>query len=384
MLAVERLSSETALSSLRPEWDALLAASRSNALMLTWTWLSNWWEVFGQGRELALLTVRDPSGLLVGLAPFAIVTANGVGRFRVRRLRLLGSGEPRGDAICSEYVDVIARRDREDEVVDAIADHLARTWRSGWDEIVMESALAGSVADGLTSAMARRGFRVASIEMERCPSALLPEHEDAVPDLLSPAMRKRLAYYLRRLQRAGRVELVPCRSEADLEIAMTRFIALHEKRWASRGRRGCFASVRFTAFHRRIAPILLRQSRLVLYSLTVGGAVVYAVYGFRDRTRVLGYQAGFDPGFCPRVSLGLVMFDLCLRQAVSEGAREWDFLRGEEAYKAHWATGWRSILRLHIWNKSSRATLSRVAVLARLAARRVLRRSRLRPSGRSR
>ena len=165
---------------------------------------------------------------------------------------------------------------------------------------------------------------------------------------------------------------------------MERLMALHEKRWASRGRRGCFASERFTAFHRRIAPILLREGRLVLYSLTVGGTVVYAVYGFRDGPRVLGYQAGFDPGFHPRVSLGLVMFDRCLRQAVSEGAREWDFLRGEEAYKAHWATGSRPILKLHVWNTSSSATLSRLALLARLAARRVLRRSRRRGSGPSR
>ena len=382
--AVELLRSDDALLSLRPEWDGLLAGSRSETVALTWPWLATWWDLYRDGPHLALLTVRDPNGSLVGVAPFAARSARTAGAFHVQRLELLGTGEPQRDAICSEYLDVISRRENEAAVVDAIADHLTRTRGFGWDEIVMASTRPGSVAAGLASAMASRGFRTAAIETERGPAVHLPDEEAAVSTLLSPPMRRKLAYYLRKLEAAGGVEFKVCRSESELETGLDHLIALHQKRWTARNRRGCFASERFGTFHRRIAPILLREGRVALYSLSVGGTVVYVLYGFRDGTTLLAYQSGFDPDFDKRVSLGLVMLHHCLRQAVTEGVRDWDFLRGEEPYKTHWATDSRPILELHLWNATPTAVISRHALLARLAARRLLRRFRLTRSRRPR
>jgi CelD/BcsL family acetyltransferase involved in cellulose biosynthesis len=380
-LHVERLSSEDAFSTLRPEWDRLLARSRSATVALTWEWLATWWELYRGSAELAVFTFREADGSLVGLAPFAIKSRRTWGGFRVRRVSLLGTGEPRQEAICSEYLDLVATTVHEREVVEALARHLAGTWRVGWDEIVMSSVRPGSAALALHAAMEAMGFRGATFETERCPTLRLPENERGVAGLLSPRLQRKLAYYVRKLEEEGRVELTSCGEEADLNSAMADLIALHQQRWTGRHRRGCFASERFTTFHRRVAPALLRQGRLALYSLTVGGRVVYVLYGFRDGTRLLAYQSGFDPSFAPRVSLGLVMLGLCLGRAVAEGIREWDFLRGEEAYKLHWATGSHPILEARVWNTTPGAAVSRRELRARRAAKGALRSLRLREQG---
>jgi len=59
---------------------------------------------------------------------------------------------------------------------------------------------------------------------------------------------------------------------------------------------------------------------------------------------------------------------------VDEGAREYDFLHGDEAYKFHWASRTREIGRLELYPPHVRGQLYRRAIEASRAARRTARR----------
>ena len=50
----------------------------------SWAWIYPWWEAFGEGYELRLITVRDGT-LLVGLKPLMLER-----RWGLRRLRSIG------------------------------------------------------------------------------------------------------------------------------------------------------------------------------------------------------------------------------------------------------------------------------------------------------
>ncbi|MGC8787432.1 MAG: hypothetical protein ACP5Q1_08410, partial [Anaerolineae bacterium] len=57
---------------LRAEWDALLQRSVTNVLFMTWEWQRAWWESFGAGKNLRLLTIRDNGNALVAICPLFV------------------------------------------------------------------------------------------------------------------------------------------------------------------------------------------------------------------------------------------------------------------------------------------------------------------------
>jgi CelD/BcsL family acetyltransferase involved in cellulose biosynthesis len=360
-LTVTHLTSNGDFAALRDEWNALLSTSRSDTICLTWEWLWNWWLVFGRDRQLTLLTIRDSSGGLAAIAPFAIRRVAHAGALPVRRVELLGTGEPAKDAIWSEYLDVIAKRGLEAPAAAAIAGYLTDQLCSDWDEIHLTNTRDRSLAGAVGEALNARGFKIARIE--RAPSLFLPlpTDPDAVAELLSPRTRRKLRCYLRKLDAAGGIELELCASKTDLASWMEQLVDLHQRRWSVRGQCGVFASADFSSFHQRLAPVLLEQNRLAFYMLNLRGRKVAAVYGFRHGKTVAAYQSGFDLDFDRTISLGLVTYSLCLREAVRTGMTEWDFLRGDEPYKKLWPTVSRRYIDMRIWNTGMRAEIARYA-----------------------
>ena len=90
-------------------------------------------------------------------------------------------------------------------------------------------------------------------------------------------------------------------------------------------------------FHRRFAAAAHERGWLRLYLLEVDGAAVAAWYGWRVGDRFSYYQAGFDPAWS-RYSVGFLLLAETIREAISEGATEYDLLLGDEAFKSRFAT----------------------------------------------
>src|SRR3990172_5245179 len=61
---------------MKEDWNSLLSKNLTNTIFLTWEWLYTWWEVFGEGGRLFIVSVRDDRGELVGLAPLFVRKAS--------------------------------------------------------------------------------------------------------------------------------------------------------------------------------------------------------------------------------------------------------------------------------------------------------------------
>ncbi len=68
------------------------------------------------------------------------------------------------------------------------------------------------------------------------------------------------------------------------------------------------------------------------------GAAAAAWYGWHVGDRFSYYQAGFEPAWS-RYSVGFLLLAETVREAIAEGAAEYDLLVGDEAFKARFATG---------------------------------------------
>ena len=89
---------------LEEEWEALHRRCPRATPFQSWTWLYSWWEYYGGGYELRLITVRNPRGLLVGVFPFMVEYRS----VYAGRLLFVGTG-------LSDYLDVIVRAGWEDK-----------------------------------------------------------------------------------------------------------------------------------------------------------------------------------------------------------------------------------------------------------------------------
>ena len=69
--------------------------------------------------------------------------------------------------------------------------------------------------------------------------------------------------------------------------------------------------------------------------MRIGGRDAAVLYAFKAKDSTYYYIGGFDPD-CAAVSPGSLIIAHAVEQAVAEGCRTFDFLKGQEPYKYRW------------------------------------------------
>src|SRR3972149_2088382 len=82
------------ISRLKPAWNDFLAQSCVSTMFMTYEWLESWWVAYQEGRELFVLGLYAPEGVLMGIAPLYRTSRPEHTRtkFPLRMLRFLGTG----------------------------------------------------------------------------------------------------------------------------------------------------------------------------------------------------------------------------------------------------------------------------------------------------
>jgi CelD/BcsL family acetyltransferase involved in cellulose biosynthesis len=294
-------------------WDALHAESRLRSPFLSWTWQREWVAVFAEGRRLELRRVVDGTGRLVGLLPLVQIGPD--------RWLLVGGAD------VSDYLDLIALRDHEEEAWAALLSARAA------DPAVWELHAVPAASPTVTAMPAlagAAGLEVTSSVEERCPVLTLPDSWDTLLASLSGKHRHEITRKLRRFEREapdGRVawESTP----AGIERRLDDFLALHRR---SREGKAKFMDARMERFFRRTIPALAARdgARLAFLDLPDGPIASFVTLEWDG---IVGlYNSGFHPDRAA-LSPGVVLLSHVIRDAIARGRRRFDFLRGEERYK---------------------------------------------------
>ena len=330
-IVIQRMSTVDELESLRGEWNALARG----VPFRSFEWLESWWQSYGdsQTQELLVLAALDSDGLLVGLAPWYLDRSL-AGRDVIR---FLGSGE-----VCSDYLTVLCRQGREERVALALADWLCAVppapggQQPEWELLEMGGASEHDfTVRRLVEHLAARGNLVHRRSRSSCWRVSLPAEWETYLATLSKSHRKQI----RRLEKSyfdtGRARLYTVETKQELSYGLEVLASLHQRRRESLGQRGCFSSTRFAAFHIQTAGRLLHTGNLRLVWLEVDGSTVAAEYQVLGDGVVYAYQSGIEPNALDHEPGKLITL-ATLRQAITEGRHAFDFLRGDESYKAHW------------------------------------------------
>ncbi|QRK07221.1 GNAT family N-acetyltransferase [Archangium violaceum] len=328
------------LAGLRSAWDALLDESQAGPFN-AWEWLYPWCRRIGADRKPFVLQAKDRSGALVGLMPLGFDYHWVLGR-PIRRLAFLGETH-----VGSDYLDVVARRGREEEVARTFAGALWEL-RDQWDVLDLTNLR----EDSVTVRVLRETFEKHRAELQLstryvCPYESLGKGE-SFDDFLKRTSRR--DNYLRRkkwLEKQEGYRIEKTEAPGALAGPLTDFFRLHAMRWESDGGSQGIRGRGVEAFHRDATQLLAERGRLRFYTMKVGGQAVASVYGILHRDSFIYFQSGYDPAWRNR-SVGLVLVGETFRDALEAGLTEYDFLRGTESYKSDWTTRQRRTVSLRV------------------------------------
>jgi hypothetical protein len=320
---------------------------------------------------LSIITVRR-GPRLIGLLP-VYVQWIGSPLLRLRRLGFISTGETESDEVAPDYLDLLHVPGEERACLGALASLLSDQGRLRWDVLDLLDVSHRSPLLAIGSGL---GERVDARVIDRgvCPIADLGGGFEAYLQRLSHKTRQHARQYLRAADKAAAVfELAS--TPAEIESIFADFVRLHQARWAAAGKPGCFASERFTSFHRAIASRWVPHRKALLARLSVAGQPVATVYGFRTGARFDFYQSGtlLDDKSLPITSPGTTILLLLMRHLAEDGVTSFDFLRGSSSYKQRLATDQHPLKRLQVVRPSVLCTTYSVGDLVRRASMKGLR-----------
>jgi CelD/BcsL family acetyltransferase involved in cellulose biosynthesis len=362
VIRTDTVADADAFRRLRGEWTELLASSPSDTVFLTWEWLFTWWEHCKGPRRLALFLVRDGKDL-IALAPLAVRPPRSSRLSFTRRLEFLGTG-----AAGSDYLDVIVRGGEEERALQGLQDAFERNGAA----MDLAQTRSGALAGRLARSLQQRGWWVRRTRTNSCPFIPLSGHDwTSYLQGLGASHRANLNRRARALAREHDVAFDAAGTEEDRGRFFQALVALHNARRAELGS-DAFDRPGRIAFHDRFSALALQQGWLRLFLLRLDGEPAASLYGLRYRDVFSFYQSGFDPSRA-RLSVGLVTMAWSIRQAIDEGASEFDFLHGEETYKSLWTQTRRPLGRFEIYPPRAAGAFARRMDDAGRGARRLAR-----------
>jgi CelD/BcsL family acetyltransferase involved in cellulose biosynthesis len=286
------LTTDDELVAISGEWSALCDRCAESTPFQRPDWLLPWRRQFGHEATPRVIALRR-DGRLVGLVPLEL---------RSGTLRLIGAG-------ITDYLDAIVEPGLE---------------LSPYVQLALDGVRAIEL-DGL-----RAGSPLLSLELGGTADPGMPS---PVVSLRERRIPPRLAYDRRRLARAGQVRWDD--ETTDRSALLEGLFVLHRARWELRGERGVLDAPALERFHDEAARGLHTRGMLRLVGLRLDGRLIGVLHGLSDHGRFLFYLSGFLPE-AAQLSPGRLLIAHAMDRALDEGATEFDFLRGREAYKYEW------------------------------------------------
>ena len=313
------------LEQFRESWNRLLQANPTSSIFQTPEWLAAWWQAFASDKELLGLIFADGEGRTLGIAPLYREQNSFFGR-TLATLRMIGAGSGDSDAL-----DFITSPGNEGICAEAFVAWLDK--QKDWDVCALETLPQNSlVAKRLGTYLQEAEW---SVDTTLTPNFVvdLPAAWPPYLNALEPSFRPLLTRYPRRLQSRYRVRFVRCECIEGLKVHLETLFSLHQMRWTGRGEPGAFANPDRRDFYFEMAAAFLRRGWLEFWLLELDGEIVGAQFCFRYNDTVSLLQEGFHPKYAAE-KIGYALRAYVLEEMIRGGAKRYDFLGGDDPYKA--------------------------------------------------
>lgn len=344
--AVELMSLDQALALGEAPWESLRAQRRNTSAFASWAWHGAW-AASAPDEERAnafAIATFGADGTIQSMLPLA------TRQISFRRTTATALTWAIGDFGCPDHLDALTAPGVALDDVAAMLDTLE------WDVIQLDGLSDQAIgARMLQAALEAKGITTVIRTLWPCPYIELPRTWAAYLDSRSTARRDVIARRERTLAKRGRMAVTFYGADS-LDEGWTHLTRLHDRRWDGDG----VFDARLRALHRQFARTLAASDRAWLSTIDFDGEPISAWYGFADEGTLHFYQAGRSPDW-NKFSVGGVHIGMMIHRAIARGLERFDFLRGDEPYKAEWTSSHRFTYQLLAFRRSTRGRILRFA-----------------------
>lgn len=302
-----------------PQWRDLVMLDPNSHIFSTLEWNRLWWDSFGEGKRLVVVTFVDPDP--VGLAALMIDDTD-----EGRRIRFLG-----GDDLTDYLGPLVAGPDHQGPVAEALLNYLS-TDLDDWSYFDAKCLpVPFGFSEWFVEAADRLGMTF-SVEMTEMTAVLpLPPTFDDYLASLTQKQRHELRRKTRRFEREVPGAALRTATEDSLPADLETFVEMHRK---SEGPKGKFMRPERASFFEKVTAEFGPREVLSLdfLELSDAGGAAAATFSFEFHGVFYLYNSAFDQALAP-FSPGVVMVAKLIERSIEKGLTRFDFLRGPERYK---------------------------------------------------
>jgi len=324
-MKVHAIRTEKDWEELLPKWNSLLASSGSGTTFLSWEWSRAWWSAYGKPDELCILTARDESGELRGIAPLRRKIVRRYGQ-TFSTLTFLADGSSDSD-----YLDFIIADGFEEAVITAwlgyIDEHLGN--------VILQLKDLPASSPNLPILKRVSAGRLWEEQSVPCATVRLPAAWDDYLGTVRPRFRTKVRSVLRGLETRRDVSFGICDSAEQLNRLLPALFDLHTRRWNHDGLPGVFGWEAKRKFYALLSPRLLERGALRFSWLEWNGRILSCQYGFVHGSTYLHLQEGYEPA-SEHWNVGVGLRAWTIREFIRAGITEYDFLGGVGRHKTDW------------------------------------------------
>ena len=300
-----------------PQWKEVLARDPDRHIFATPEWNRVWWEEFGAGKDLFMLTIRR-GGEVVGLVP--LYRKHEDGR---KILRFLGGID------LTDYLGPICSLEDRGEVAEALVSWLGKG-EVEWDEFDAHNMpVPFGFGEFLIERADNDGYPFELEQEETAAVLLLPDTWEDYLESLDAKERRELKRKNRRILREVPDAAFRTATEESLERDLKYFVEMHR---GAEGHKGHFMRPEIATFFERAAYALMPLGWLRLDFLEIAGRPVATTFSFVLNNTFYLYNSAYEPDL-KRLSPGVVLVSRLIEESIEQGRKSFDFLRGQERYK---------------------------------------------------
>jgi len=320
------LSQCTSFEDVWEGWRSLLRCKDTKSPYLTPAWQQVWSQTIGGNQEVFFFVLRD-DGQVKGIAPLSIEQG---------RITFIG------DPNLYDYCDFLVESGYEQYFFDEL---LRKLMKIRWSELHFFAIPQGSTTlEYLPISCDRAGLAFEKNVEDVVPGVQLPNTWEEYLANLSKKNRHELKRKFARLENRGNFNWCSKATVTDISTNLDEFFRLLRSSGIHKSE---FLTDQRVAFFRELANRMAEQDIIRLFFLEVDGKKVSSTLCFDWGGNRLLYNSGFDRDFS-EYSVGLLLKVICLRDAIDQGKRYFDFLRGPERYKYQLGCNDREIYEIKI------------------------------------
>ncbi len=299
------------------DWSKLIEESVTATFFQTKEWLQLWMKYWGKDGKAVVYAVFD-NDELVGIAPFQITD----------KINILGAPDSTIDGSLSDFGDIIAKISYEKIVWQEILAKLKTSTSAKASADKQNSKLKielNYIREESPSFQILKDLGGKAEEMEVSPCIDLPKTWDEYLSTLDRHDRHEIRRKMRKAMDEGVIKVCD-------EIYTENINDFFQLMVASDENKRNFLSENMKKFLSEMIILLGPKKLLNFCFLRYNNENIASTLFMYQKNDVLLYNSGFDPKYS-FLSPGLILNVYAIKEAIEDGKRRFDFLRGGEKYK---------------------------------------------------